>query len=182
MIVIGAVDRQEFEVALTAARDEGLTRTYPGLSAPLDGTLLGKISEVWESVEIALRDAYVYGSERAREALDTAVSHAENLIRGAGTRAKDVHQALLAKIQTYVSRLIDAALSQVRRTIQVGDSRLALDELEVSQSVSLTGSIKASLSEIVALTSEGQLTVTASYKTAGTPAADRDLGRLGEPS
>jgi hypothetical protein len=172
MIVIGAVNRQGFEVALTAARDEGTTRTYPGLSAPLDGTLLGKISEVWESVEVALRDAYVYGSERAREALETATRSAENLIRGAGARAKDVQQALLAKIQTYVSRLIDVALSQVRRTIQVGDSWLELDALEIGQSVSLSGSIKASLSEIVALTSEGQVTVTASYKVgAVSPAA-----------
>jgi hypothetical protein len=164
MIEVGMVTRQGFEAALTAARDEGQTRTYPGLAAPLDGGLLGQISEVWESVERALRDAYVQGREYSRQALDTAISSAERLIQSAGARARDVHQALLGKIQTYVSGLIDTALSQVRRIVQVGDTQLELDALEVSQSVSLTGSIKASLSEIVALTSEGQLTVSASYK------------------
>lgn len=166
MIEVGTVTRQGFEAALAAARDEGQTRGYRGLAAPLDGGMLGKISEVWESVERALRDAYVHGREHARQALDDAVTRAENLLREAGTKARDVHQALLAKIQTYLSRLIDAALGQVRRIILVENSQLELDALEVSQSISLTGSIKASLSEIVALTSEGQLTVTASYKAA----------------
>jgi hypothetical protein len=167
MIVVGTVDRQGFEAALSAARDEGSVRSYPGLSAPLDGSLLGKISEVWESVERALREAFIHGMDYAREALDQAVSSAENLIKNAGVRAKDVHQALLAKLQEYLSRLVDAALSQVRRIIEVGDIQLELDALEVSQRISLTGSIKASLTEIVALTSAGELTVGASYKIAG---------------
>ena len=166
MIVVGTVNRQGFEAALNAARDEGSVRAYSGLSAPLDGSLLGKISEVWESVEQALRDAFVYGTDHAREALDKAVSSAQNLIQGAGSRAKDVQQALLAKTQAYLSRLVDAALSQVRRIVEVGDTQLELDALEVSQRVSLTGSVKAALTEIIALTSAGELTVTASYKTA----------------
>ena len=62
---------------------------------------------------------------------------------------------------------MDAALSQVKATVRVGDNELQLDSVEVSQSVSLTGSIKASLQEIVSLTSQGQLTVMASYKGQG---------------
>jgi hypothetical protein len=166
MIEMGTIDRHEFETALSAARDEGVVRDYKGLSAPLDGSLLGKIAEVWESVEQALRDGFVHGMEHARSALGKAVSSAESLIQGAGARAKDVHQALLAKIQTYLARLVDAAISQVRRIVEVGNIQLELDELEVSQRISLTGSIKASLTEIVALTSAGELTVTASYKMA----------------
>jgi hypothetical protein len=166
MIEMGTIDRHEFEIALSAARDVGVVRGYKGLSAPLDGSLLGKIAEVWESVEQALRDAFVHGMERGQATLDKAVSSAESLIQGAGARAKDVHQALLAKIQTYLARLVDAAISQVRRIVEVGDTQLELDGLEVSQRISLTGSIKAALTEIVALTSTGELTVTASYKIA----------------
>jgi hypothetical protein len=164
MIAMANVNRQGFESALAAARDEGSVHAYPGLSAPLAGGLVGKISEVWESVERALREAFVYGAERANEALGTAVASAEALIKGAGTRAKDVHQALLAKIQVYLSGLLDAALRQVRKTVEVGGGMLALDGLEVSQRVSLTGSVKAALTEIVALTSAGELTVTAHYR------------------
>ncbi len=111
------------------------------------------ISEVWESVERALRDAFIHGMDHARVALDAAVSGAERLIQSAGTRTKDVHQALLAKIQSYLSRLVDAARSRVRSTLAVGNTKLELDALEVSQSISLTGSVKAALTEIVALTS-----------------------------
>ena len=108
--------------------------------------------------------------DHARVALDKAVSSAESLIQGAGARAKDVHQALLAKIQTYLARLVDAAISQVRRIVEVGNTLLELDGLEVSQRISLTGSLKAALTEIVALTSAGELTVTASYKITGASA------------
>jgi hypothetical protein len=166
VIEVGTVNRQGFEAALNAARDEGSVRAYPGLSAPLDGSWLGKIAEVWESVEQALRDAFVHGMDYARDSLGKAVSSAESLIQGAGVRAKDVHQAFLAKIQAYLARLVDAALSQVRRIVEVDGTQLELDELEVSQTVSLTGSVKAALTEIVALTADGELTVTASYKAA----------------
>lgn len=164
MIVVGIVNVQGFEAALTAARDEGVTHSYPGLAAPLDGILKGWVSEAWESIEKALRDAFTHGSEYSRQALDAAVTRAEQLIQDAGIRARDVRQALLAKIQAYMSQFVDAALSQVRGTVQAGNTQLELDALEISQSVSLTGSIKASLSEIVGLTSEGQLSVTASYR------------------
>ena len=166
MIAVGTVNRQGFEAALSAARAEGAAQAYVGLSASLDGGLLGKISEVWESVEQALRDAFVHGMDYARAALDKAVSNADSLIQNAGVRAKDVHQALLSKVQAYLSRLVDAALSQVRKIVEVGGTQLQLDALEVSQRISLTGSIKASFTELVALTSAGELTVSASYKAA----------------
>jgi len=162
-MIAATVNRNGFELALSAARDEGSVRSYAGLSAPLDGGLLGKISEVWEGVERALRDAFVYGAEKARDGFELAIASAERLIQQAGARARDVHQALLAKVQAYLSELVDAALRQVRTVIEVGDARLVLDGLEVSQAVSLTGSVKAALTEMVALTSAGELTVTARY-------------------
>jgi hypothetical protein len=164
VIAVGIVSRQEFEAALEAANDEGLDGNYAGLNAPLDAGWLGKIAGVWDSIERALRTAYVHGSEQAQLALDKAVTRAESLITSAGALARDVHQALLDKIYTYLSRFVDAALSQVKATVRVGGSELQLDSVEVSQSVSLTGSIKASLQEIVSLTAEGQLTVMASYR------------------
>ncbi|MDA8318393.1 MAG: hypothetical protein M0030_01060 [Actinomycetota bacterium] len=165
MIAIATVDRAGFEAALATAREEGAVAAYPGLAAPLDGALRGKIAEVWESIENALRDAFMHGTEYARQAMDKAVSSADALIRSAGSRAKDVHQALLSKVQAYLSRFVDAALAQVRPAIEVGGGRLELDGLEVSQSISLAGSIKASLIELVTLTADGNLTVTARYRT-----------------
>jgi F0F1-type ATP synthase membrane subunit b/b' len=164
VIAVGTVSRQGFEAALDAARDTGSGGNYAGLEAPLAGGLQGKIAEAWESIERALREAYMHGREYARAALDKAIDTADSLIQNAGARARDVHQALLDKIRTYLSDFVDAALNQVRKTIRVEDVELRLDAIEVSQSISLNGSIKASLTEIVALTSEGQLTVAASYK------------------
>jgi hypothetical protein len=167
VITVGIVSRQGFEEALDAARDQSFDgRSYAGLEAPLAGGLIGKIAEAWESIERALRDAYVHGTEYARAALDKAVMTSESLIQSAGPRARDVHQAILEKIRSYLTRFVDEALSQVRKTIRVGDAELQLETVEVSQSVSLAGSIQASLTQIVALTSEGQLTVSASYKSA----------------
>jgi F0F1-type ATP synthase membrane subunit b/b' len=164
VIAVGVVTRQEFEAALKAADDEGKDGNYAGLHAPLDAGLRGKIAEVWNSIKSALRGAYVHGKEESQLALDKAVAQAESLIASAGAHARDVQQALQDKISRYLSRFVDAALSQVKATVRVGGADLRLDAVEVSQSISLTGSLKASLQEIVGLTSEGQLTVNASYK------------------
>src|SRR3989337_956750 len=103
MITSGALNREGFELALDRARETATSTDLRGLSAPGDGVLLGQIASVWESGEIALRKAYLFGKEQARGAMDTAVAKAEELIQSAGNRAKEVHQALLMKIQDYLN-------------------------------------------------------------------------------
>ena len=163
MITSGIVTRQGFEEALTAASTVGSDGHLVGLAAPLDATWLGRISEAWDAVESALREAYQWGREAASEALATAVADAEALVRSAGHRARDVHQALLARAQSYLAVLVRGALDQVQAAITVGGIQLTLSSVEVAQTISLHGSLKAALTELVSITADGEVTVSASY-------------------
>ncbi len=164
MITSGIVTRQGFEAALAASNAVGSSEPLVGLAAPLDAGWLGRISEAWDAVESALRDAYQWGREAAGEAVAAAVAQAEELVRSAGHRARDVHQALLARAQTYLAVLVRSALDQVQAAITVGGAQLGLTSVEVAQRISLSGSLKAALTEIVAITADGEITVSASYR------------------
>ncbi|MCB7137658.1 hypothetical protein [Cellulosimicrobium marinum] len=163
MIAVGVLDRQGFEASLAHARRFGSTGDYPGLAAPADGGFLGRVADAWEAVERALRTAFVHGLERAQELRDTAVRTAQECMDGAGKRARDVHQALLGKIQDYLTTLVDTVLARLRPTVVVGGVTLSLRSVDLSQRLSLSGSLKAAITEVVALTSSGELGVGASY-------------------
>src|SRR4051812_39190668 len=163
MYVHATIGRVDFEAALASARNVGADGNLPGMAAPLDSGLWGRISEAWDTVERALRQAVQYGLDAARQGVDDAVSAAEGLVRAAGHRARDVHEALLARLQDYLAHLLDSALSRVRQAVVVGGATLALTGVELSQKISLTGSLKVTITDVAALTGAGEVTVLARY-------------------
>jgi hypothetical protein len=74
-----------------------------------------------------------------------------------------VHEAILARIQDYLRNVIDSALARVRRTITVDQVCLSLSNIELTQRVSVTGSLKAAITELVALTGAGEMAILARY-------------------
>lgn len=164
MIAYGMVTRQGFEEALAAASSLDSSESLVGLAAPLDATWLGRISETWDAIENALRQAYEWGRDAGSEAVTKAVAGAEALVRSAGHRARDVHQALLERAQRYLAVLVRNALDQVQAAIVVGGTQLALSSVEVAQRISVHGSLKAAVTELVAITADGEITVSASYR------------------
>ena len=164
MISSGLLTPEDFERALKAASEVGSSVPLTGLAAPLDGTWLGRIAEAWDLAATALRKAYQWGSEAARESLDLAVTSAEELLRNAGGRARDVREALFERAQAYLDELLRGALNQVQGVIDVGGMQLKLASVNLNRRVSLNGSLKAALTELVALSAGGEITVSASYK------------------
>src|SRR5450755_3735963 len=114
MQTVGIISRQDFETALAAARAVGTSAAIDGLAAPLSGALMGRISEVWDRVESALQRAFQFGADVARASVQAAALAASDLVESAGNRARDVHQALLARVQAYLTDLVDSAIAQVR--------------------------------------------------------------------
>ncbi|MDQ1013543.1 hypothetical protein [Streptomyces afghaniensis] len=166
MPVSALILRQDFETAIDSARSLGPEHAVPGLASPLDVDWAGRIGRVWDRIEQALREAFQYGRERAEELARTAAGEAEELLTAAGHKAYDVHQALLAKLQAYVSTLVDAALAHVRSQLILGGTTFVLADVELAQMISMTGSLKASITELVSLTSSGEISVTARYSAA----------------
>ena len=58
---------------------------------------------------------------------------------------------------------MDRALAQLRPTVLVGPEIFALNGIELAQTLTMTGSLKTNLLEMVTLTAEGELSVTATY-------------------
>jgi predicted YcjX-like family ATPase len=163
MTVTTISTRAGFERALDAARAVGSETPLPGLAAPLEAGILARVAEAWDEIESALRDAYWRGRDSARAAIDAAIKRAEEGVAAAGRKAKEVQEALLARLQMYLRTLIDEALAQVRDAIQVGSRTLSLTSVQLSQTVALSGSLKASINEVASLTATGQLVVSSEY-------------------
>lgn len=163
MQVVAVVTRADVESALAAARAVRFDADLPGLAAPVAGALMGKLAEAWDDIEAALRRGYERGLAAAQSHLDAAIAKAQDLIDDAGHKARDAHAYVLGRLQAYVKDLLDAALAHVKTTLRVGDQTLRLVNVQISQTINLGGSLKASLTEICTMTAEGSLTLVADY-------------------
>jgi hypothetical protein len=135
----------------------------PGLATSLDSALAGRVRAVWDRIEASLRAAFEYGRDNAAPLVAVATAEAESLVASAGHRAAEVQQAILAKLNEYVTRLTDAALSRVRTELVLGSTTWRLNDVELTQTISLTGSLSTNITSLVTLTSVGELTVNARY-------------------
>lgn len=163
MQVVAVITRQDFEAALEASREVGTAADNDELAAILDGTLIGRIQEIWDDVESALTSAFQFGAEYAKGAIDTAVKAANDLIAQAGNGARAVQQELLERVQAYLSTLVDTAINQVRPAVTIDDRDLALETVDISYGVSLGGSLGITIANLASLTSAGTITISAHY-------------------
>src|ERR1044071_1277203 len=99
-------ESQAFERALEAARRVNRIQIPHGLAAPLEGSLKGRVAEVWDSIETALRVAYTRGREAATALMDKAITELDKVVSEAGTRAQEVHSLLLERLNTYVKSFV----------------------------------------------------------------------------
>jgi hypothetical protein len=157
------IGRGAFEGALQAARHVAKVSAPEGLAAPLDGALKGRVAEVWDSIELALRTAYERGRDHAQSLINAAIARVEKLMDEAGARARDIQAFLLERLHAYVTAFTRGALANVTTILDVGDQRLSLSRIQLSQKLVLGGSLKASLADIFALTSSGEITIQVDY-------------------
>lgn len=168
--------RDQFERALAAASSVGTGRTpVTGLAVPLEPGWRERVAAAWDAIATALREAFERGRDVAAGLVDAAVRAAEDCVREAGERAGDVQQALLQRLQTYLAALIDEALAQVRPSVTVGEATLPLQSVQITQEIATSGSLKAAITELVAVTAEGRLGLSAVYGVGG--AHDDAVGR-----
>jgi hypothetical protein len=159
--VIG--DQQDFEQAIKAARKVDESKTSTNLNAIADAGLLGRLDGVWDTIETALREGYRFGRDLAKGALDMAIEKAEQLIKEAGTRAREIHAALLQKLQTFVKTFITNALARVPTTISIGERNYNITKVTCTQKLVMTGSIKVNITEVFSIASNGELEVAVDY-------------------
>lgn len=156
-------NRKVFEEALEAARRTGYGPDTVDLNAVVGATLLGRLEDTWDTIESALRRGYEFGREKAKAALDKAITEAEQLLTEAGRRASDIHELLLEKMRGFVQTLVANTFALVPPTISIGNQNYKIEKLTYSWKMLMTGSIQMNLVMVFSLASGGEFGVTVDY-------------------
>jgi hypothetical protein len=167
MNITVVASRDVFEQALAAARTPEVIESDRSLATVLDGAFRARIDAAWEVIDRALRDAFQYGRQRGKAAMDAAVEHVEKLLAEAGARAREFQEALLLRMHEYTWRYIKGAIERVPRTLTVGGGSFTLSTVRCTQKIALGGSLKTNLDGLLELTAEGELEVGADYTIQG---------------
>jgi hypothetical protein len=162
MNLVIVTSRPIFERALGAADQLGKGGNIKGLAASTDA-IRAYLDEAWDYIHEAITKAYEYGRERASKLLDSAVVKIEELLERAGNKARDLHTAILERLQLFLREVIQGSMSLVPGEYQVGDRAFRLAGMKCTQKVMMTGSVKASLAEVFSLVSSGEISIEAQY-------------------
>jgi hypothetical protein len=156
-------DRSVLELAFKAADNIAAPGSLIGLRAPLDGANQARLSQAWVAIKEGLEAVYESGVESSRTVMDGVWQTVDQLIKDAGQAAQTLKDALLAKLAEWRRVVMDGLLRQVIGEITAADIKLKLNSVQISQKVALTGSLKASMTDAFALTSNAELQISASY-------------------
>jgi|SRR5215471_5667059 len=165
MKILVLADADGFERALAQARATH-GKALKGLAAPASGALAGIIAEAWDAIEGALRKAFVWGADRARETIDAATALTESLAEKAGNQAREFQDALLQRLRTFQNGFVEDTLARVRSTIVLGETTMSLENVELTHKVMLTSSLKAAITEICSLAANTETAIVARYRAA----------------
>jgi hypothetical protein len=155
--------RPIFEQALQAARQLGKGSEFKGLNAPTDA-IRAYLEEAWDLIHDGLKSAYEFGRDRVQGLLDAAVVKTEELLRRAGSNARDLHTALLERLQLFMRNLIQGTMRLFPTEYTIGDQAFRMSGMKCTQKVLVTGSIKMSLTEAFSLVSTGEIAIEAQYE------------------
>jgi hypothetical protein len=135
------------------------------LNAPVLDAARGWVERLWDTAQGALDAAWEAGAEAAGALVER---FGEEL----GELRAELAEGAAAVIETICERLAEYARSVTRRLLRqfeaelaIGERRFAVKGITVQQRVKMTGSLKASLKELCAMVSEGEVSVSATYGT-----------------
>lgn len=164
MDILQIVGDEVHEAALARARAVGgVAAGHGALNAPLADDVKRWLERIWDSTETALLRARREGRAAAQTFVDDVGKLLEKAHAELSERYQTLRDALLARLNAYLGSVVDAALKLVRPTLTIGTQSLPVRSVSVQHQLKLSGSIKASLQEVVAVVAEGQLSVSAEY-------------------
>ena len=158
------VTSESLDFAFRQVRELNISENSSELrSIPQIAVLEGKIAYVWDSIEATIRKGYIYGQDLIQDTIDILISSVNDLLHEAGKQAKEVHNILLKKLQTFLKNLIDGALKLIPSSVTVGENEFSINKISYGQKLMLGGSLKANLLEAIELTSNGEMELSVEY-------------------
>jgi hypothetical protein len=152
-----------FDAALKSARAVRAAPTLSELAAPLDASVRAEIDETWEAIEEALRAGFRHGYDGGKALLDAAWEKVKAIAAAAGRKASQVYDLLLTRTQQFLATFINGAISRLTAEHHIAGVSYRLSSISCTQKIVLTGSLEAALTNAFALSSSGEIEVTAEY-------------------
>jgi hypothetical protein len=158
------IDPKALDEALKAARKANLSVvTGENPNSNLDAGLRGRISQVWDDIENALRKGFQLGREKGAELLTSVKARLETLLLDAKEQASLVNQQLMVRIQAFQKDFMERAFAQFPGILQLNGKQYPLSKINFTQSISLSGSIQLSLTKVFELVAEGEIQLSVEY-------------------
>ena len=149
--------------ALAEVRSQAPVGEAGRLFAPIGSPARNLFEELWDRVEGGLAQAAKGLIEAAQASFKQVVDELANLANAAQAKAEEVRQMLLARLNDYLGKLVDACLSLVRPSVVAGGKTLSLTKVSIGQTLKLSGSLEASFTKIAEFVAEGEVGLTTEY-------------------
>jgi hypothetical protein len=168
MRVLAIVNEDINRKALRIAREVGVTAplSLDGYTTLLDNKVVEEVTKIWDKIEQAITSAYQSGLSAAQPFIDHVDSALGEFARGASKTAQEIRTVIAERLHVFLQNAIDGALKRVQSTINIGGRELHMKGVTVEHRVSVSTSIKASLTEICEFVANGELTLSAEYGSA----------------
>lgn len=171
MLTTVAASQAVLDHALTASRVIGTEITIQGLHADLDATLNGWLAEAWDSVERAIKGAFIHGREHAQDLIEISRKRIEQILEEAGNRGRELHALLLERMRAFMNDFLNGALTLMPDKLVVGTRSLSVTSITYKQKINLGGKLETNLLKLCELVSEGEFEVEVEYGLAPAPSA-----------
>jgi len=165
MQVLAVLTVQHHESALAQARRIGLSALLSAdrANAPLSADATHWLNEIWDQIELAVDRAMKRGLQAAQPIL-ARVNELVDEVLGLGSAWVDeVLLTVRTRLSVYLRSAIEQALTLVQQSVVIGGQSFRIDRVVLSHTISLSSSIKASLTEVCEFVGEGQIELSAEY-------------------
>jgi hypothetical protein len=165
MQVLAVFTENNHYAALERARQISVTAILPSdkAAALLSADASNWLNDIWDQVEIAIGTAAKRGLDAARSALDRVNDMVDQVLGLGMAWVDDVVAVVRARLSEYLKAAVQQALKAVQSTVVVGEQSFKIDRVVLAHSISLSTSVKGSLTEICEFVGEGQFELSAEY-------------------
>jgi hypothetical protein len=171
MATLAMINYASIQEAKEEARKiHGAAVLKAGLASPMGNTGQGLLERAWARIEDAIDRAASMATrigETVQSQIDSLVestmSDVQSIIGTAAEDFKKLRDQLLDRLGAFAIDLFKRQVSRVPASIDVNGSTLKLESVKYSQKITFNTSLKASLSEVLSVVGEGELTIETSY-------------------
>ena len=132
-------------------------------AAPLD-LFEAAAADAWNRLRTLVEDSVRVGAVAVQAEVERFVAFVAETAATLGKRGEEFRRWILAKVRELIAGTFDGLLALLRTDIIVGTRSYVLETVSMEHKVVYSGSLKASLTELVQFSGGGEFVLTGSYR------------------